>query len=175
MRDCDYAFGQRGRALMQTEFEKLGELIKDIRIAMVTTVETDGTLHTRPLAALRYENDGQLWFYTAVDSAKVNEVTHDVRASVAFADIDQEAYVAASGTADIVNDRQRIRDLWTTFAAPWFPLGPEDPNLALLRVHVERAEYWTSPGKAAYLFGVAKAAMTGKRAHNMGDHRKLTM
>jgi len=159
---------------MQAEFEKLGELIKDIQVAMVTTVEADGTLHTRPLASLAYENDGQLWFYTAVDSAKVDEVMHDVRTSVSFADTSKDAYVAASGTADIVNDRQRIHELWTPFAKPWFPNGPDDPNLALLRVHVERAEYWTAPGKAAYLFGVAKAAVTGKRTQ-MGDNRKLTM
>lgn len=159
---------------MQAEFEKLGELIKDIRVALVTTVEADGTLHTRPLASLAYENDGQLWFYTAIDSPKVDEVMHDVRASVAFADADKDAYVAASGTADIVNDRGRIHELWTPFAKPWFPDGPDDPKLALLRVHVERAEYWTSPGKAAYLFGVAKAAVTGKRMP-MGDNRKLTM
>lgn len=159
---------------MQAEFEKLGELIKDIRIAMVTTVEPDGTLHTRPLASLAYENDGQLWFYTAVDSAKVSEVMHDVRTSVAFSDTARDAYVAVSGTADIVHDRQRIHQLWTPFAKPWFPNGPDDPNLALLRVHVERGEYWTSAGKAAYLFGMAKAAMTGKRTQ-MGENRKLTM
>lgn len=159
---------------MQAEFAKLGELIKDIRIAMVTTVQGDGTLHTRPLAALDYENDGQLWFYTAVDSAKVDEVSSDVRTSVAFADTGKDAYVAASGTADIVNDRGRIHDLWTPFAKPWFPNGPDDPNLALLRVHVERAEYWTSPGKVAYLFNVAKAAVTGKRS-DMGENRKLSM
>jgi general stress protein 26 len=159
---------------MQAEFEKLGELIKDIRIAMVTTVEPDGTLHTRPLASLAYRNDGQLWFFTAVDSAKVSEVSNDVRASVAFADTDKDAYVAVSGTADIVNDRQRIHELWTTFAKPWFPNGPDDPNLALLRVQAERAEYWTSAGKAAYLFGVAKSAVTGKRTQ-LGENRKLTM
>jgi general stress protein 26 len=159
---------------MQAEFEKLGELIEDIRIAMVTTVQPDGTLHTRPLASLAYENDGQLWFYTAIDSAKVNEVVNDVRTSVAFSDTGKDAYVAVSGTADIVNDRERIRALWTPFAKPWFPDGPDDPNLVLLRVHVERAEYWTSPGKAAYLFNVAKAAVTGTRTH-MGENRKLTM
>lgn len=159
---------------MQAEFEKLGELIKDIRIAMVTTVQVDGTLHTRPLAALKYDNDGQLWFYTAIDSAKVDEVSNDVRASVAFADTVADKYVAASGTADIVNDRRRIHDLWTTFAKPWFPKGPDDPNLALLRVHVERAEYWTSTGKVAYLFNVAKTALTGKRS-TLGENRKLTM
>lgn len=159
---------------MQAEFEKLGELIKDIRIAMVTTVEPDGALHTRPLASLAYENDGQLWFYTAIDSAKVTEVMNDVRASVAFADSGKDAYVAVSGTADIVSDRQRIRELWTPFAKPWFPDGPDDPNLALLRVDAERAEYWTSAGKAAYLFGVAKAAVTGKPSH-MGENRKLNL
>lgn len=159
---------------MQAEFEKLGELIKDVRTAMVTTVEADGTLHTRPLAALKYENDGQLWFYTAIDSAKVDEISNDMRTSVAFADIHRDAYVAASGLADIVNDRQRIRELWTPFAKPWFPDGPDDPNLALLRVQVERAEYWTSPGKAAYLFGVARAAITGRRT-SMGENRKLTL
>lgn len=159
---------------MQADFEKLGELIKDIGIAMVTTVEPDGTLHTRPLASLAYHDDGQLWFYTAIDSAKVTEVINDVRASVAFSDTGKDAYVAVSGTADIVNDRQRIHELWTAFAKPWFPNGPDDPNLALLRVHVERGEYWTSPGKAAYLFGVAKAAVTGKRT-NLGENRKLTM
>jgi general stress protein 26 len=159
---------------MQAEFKKLGELIKDIRVAMVTTVESDGTLHTRPLASLAYENDGQLWFFTAIDAAKVEEVMHDVRASVAFADTDKDAYVAVSGTADIVNDRDRIHELWTPFAKPWFPEGPDDPNLVLMRVHVERAEYWTSPGKAAYLLGVAKAAMTGKRTQ-LGDNRKMTM
>lgn len=159
---------------MQAEFEKLGELIKDIRIAMVTTVEPDGTLHTRPLASLAYENDGQLWFYTAIDSAKVTEVMNDVRASVAFSDTGKDAYVAVSGTADVVNDRQRIHQLWTPFAKPWFPNGPDDPNLALLRVHAERAEYWTSAGKAAYLFGVAKAAVTGKRT-DIGENRKLRL
>jgi general stress protein 26 len=159
---------------MQAEFEKLGELIKDIRIAMVTTVMADGTLHTRPLASLKYENDGQLWFYTAIDSAKVHEIANDVHTSVAYSDTGKDAYVAASGTADIVNDRRRIHDLWTPFAKPWFPNGPDDPNLALLRVHVERAEYWLSPGKAAYLIGAAKAAVTGKRT-NLGENRKLTM
>ncbi len=159
---------------MQSDFEKLGDLIKDIPIAMVTTVEPDGALHTRPLAALGYENDGQLWFYTAVGSAKVDEVTNDVRTSVAFADTGKDAYVAVSGTADVVNDRERIHELWTPFAKPWFPGGPDDSNLVLLRVHVERAEYWTSPGKAAYLFGVAKAALTGKRT-DMGENRKLRM
>jgi len=155
-------------------FEKLGELIKDMRIAMLTTVEPDGTLHTRPLATLRYANDGELWFFTSLDSAKVHEVEEDRRASVTYSDMEQNIYVAVSGTADIVRDRKKAEELWSPMAKAWFPKGPDDPQLALLRVRIERAEYWDSPGRAAYLIGVAKTALTGRRA-DIGEHRKMTL
>jgi|ADGO01.1.fsa_nt_gi general stress protein 26 len=159
---------------MKSDHEKLGELIKDIRIAMLTTVEPDGTLHTRPLATLRYANDGELWFFTALDSAKVHEIEEDRRASVTYSDTEDNVYVAVSGTADIVQDRRKAEELWTPMAKAWFPKGLDDPELALLRVRIERGEYWDSPGRAAYLFGVAKASMTGQPT-NMGENRKLTM
>lgn len=159
---------------MNSDLKKLGELIEDVQIAMITTVESDGTLHTRPLATLDYEPDGELWFFTAIDSPKVEEVQEDMRVSVAYASQSKHAYVAVAGVADIVKDRAKMEELWTPMAKAWFPQGLEDPNLALLRVHIERAEYWTSPGKAAYLMGVAKASITGKQTR-MGDNRKLTM
>lgn len=161
-----------GRA--QTEFEKFGELIKDIRVAMVTTVEADGTLHTRPLAALSYQSDEELWFFTKVDSAKVREVEQDVHVSVAYADTAKNNYVAVAGTAEIVRDKAKAEELWTPFARAWFPEGMDDPELVLLRVRMQRAEYWQSPGKAAYLFGVAKAALTGRETR-MGEDRKLNL
>lgn len=157
---------------MQSDLEKLGELIKSVRIAMLTTVEGNGTLHTRPLATLQYENDGELWFFTKIDSAKVQEIEEDMHVSVAYADTDNNVYVAVAGTADIVRDRAKAEELWTPMAKAWFPQGLEDPELALLRVRAERAEYWDSPGRAAYLLGVAKASLTGKQT-NMGENRKL--
>lgn len=157
---------------MQSDLEKLGELIKSVRIAMLTTVEGNGTLHTRPLATLQYENDGELWFFTKIDSAKVQEIEEDMHVSVAYADTDNNVYVAVAGTADIVRDRAKAEELWTPMAKAWFPQGLEDPELVLLRVRAERAEYWDSPGRAAYLLGVAKASLTGKQT-NMGENRKL--
>jgi general stress protein 26 len=159
---------------MTPDYEKLGELIEDAEIALVTTVEADGTLHTRPLATLEYSNDGNLWFFTAIDSAKVDELAQDMRVSVAYANDDTHAYVAIAGTGEILRDREKAEELWTPLAKAWFPDGLDDPKLALLRVQIERAEYWTSPGKTAYVIGIAKAAMTGKST-NMGENRKLTM
>ncbi len=156
------------------EFNKLGELIKDIRVAMLTTVEADGTLHARPLAALNYSSDENLWFFVQIDSAKVSEVDHDARVSVTFSNPSTNSYVAIVGTAQILRDPAKAKELWTPFARAWFPAGLDDPELALLKVRMERAEYWTSPGKALYLFGVAKAALTGRRP-NIGEDHKLTM
>jgi general stress protein 26 len=159
---------------MASDHEKLGELIEGAEIALVTTVESDGTLHTRPLATLEYGNDGYLWFFTSIDSAKVDELAQDIRVSVAYANNDDHAYVAVAGTGEVIQDRQKAKELWTPMAKAWFPDGLDDPKLALLRIQIDRAEYWTSPGKAAYVFGIAKAAMTGKPT-NIGENRKLTM
>lgn len=159
---------------MQTDFEKFGDLIQDIRIAMVTTVRTDGSLHSRPLSTLKYDRGDELFFFIAIDSPKVNEVDEDMHVSVAYADNAGHKYVAVTGMGVVYKDRQKEEELWTPFAKAWFPEGLDDPKLALLRVNIERAEYWTSPGKAAYLFGIAKASLTGKPT-KMGENQKLTM
>lgn len=159
---------------MQSDDEKFADLIKDIRVAMVTTVRPDGSLHTRPLSTLKYEGGDELYFFIAIDSPKVNEVDEDMHVSVAYADNADHNYVAVAGTGVVYKDRQKSEELWTPFAKAWFPEGLDDPNLALLRVHIDRAEYWLSPGRVAYLFGVAKASLTGKPT-NMGENRKLTL
>ena len=162
-------------ARTQSDHEKLSELIKDIRVAMLTTAESDGTLHTRPLVTLENKTDGgALWFFTKIDSAKVDEIERDVNVSLGYSDTGKNNYVAVAGTAQVVRDRRKNEELWTPLARAWFPQGLEDPELALLRVHVHQAEYWTSPGKSAYLFGAAKAALTGKET-TMGENRKLAL
>jgi general stress protein 26 len=156
------------------DLEKLGELIGDIRIAMLTSIDDDGSLHTRPLATAKFENDGFLWFLTSIDSAKVDEVERDMRVSVAYAHPTRQAYVAVAGTAEVLQDRSRIHDLWSPMARAWFPEGADDPNLAVLRVRIERAEFWDSPGRAAYLFEAARATVTGKHSE-LGENRKLSL
>ncbi|HKE97246.1 MAG TPA: pyridoxamine 5'-phosphate oxidase family protein [Povalibacter sp.] len=146
---------------MLSDAEKLAALIEDIRIAIVTTVEPDGTLHSRPLQTLRFA-EGMLWFFTALDSAKVQELRRDIRVSVAYAHPPKNAYVTVAGTGAVLKDLAKAQELWTPFARAFFPAGVEDPRLALLQVHVERAEIWTGGGMAAQLFAVAWAAATGE-------------
>ena len=162
---------------METEIQKLGELIKSIRIAMLTTVDLEGRLHSRPMANQDTVFDGTLWFFTDENSAKVHELERDKQVNLSYSSPEDNRYVSVSGTAAVVRDRAKMQELWTPLHKAWFPKGLEDPNIALLRVDVERAEYWDSPSSAVVrLFGFAKAIVTGKPYGEEGaDHKKLSV
>lgn len=155
---------------------KLGELIKDVRVAMLTTVEDDGSLRSRPMATQGGEFNGTLWFFTDSTSAKVHEVDHDQHVNVSYAKPDDQIYVSVSGKARITKNRQKLEELWNPIHKAWFPQGLDDPNLALLEVDVEKAEYWDAPSsKVVQLFGFVKAITTGKRYGEEGvDHEKVS-
>ena len=54
-----------------------------------------------------------------------------------------------------------------------FPKGLEDPDLALLRIDIEKAEYWDSPGTVVgRAYAIAKALVTGDKDAT-GDNVKL--
>ena len=157
------------------DVRKLGEMIKGIKFAMFTTVMPDGTLRSRPMATQEAEFDGDLWFFTDADSAKVHEVEQDRHVNVSYADPDGQRYVSVSGTASVVRDPAKARELWTPAMKAWFPDGPGDPAVALLRVRVQHAEYWDTPSsKMVHLVGFIKAAATGQR-YEPGENRKLDL
>lgn len=154
---------------------KLAEMMKDIKVAMLTTVEPDGTLRSRPMMVQDVEFDGDLWFFTAAGSAKVQETRRSDEVNVSFASFDKQRYVSVSGRASLVRDRSKIEELWNPLFKAWFPDGLDDPDLALLKVNVDQAEYWDSPsGKMVALAGFVKALATGERIEG-GDNQKLDL
>jgi general stress protein 26 len=153
--------------------KKIGELIKDIEFAMLTTVEEDGTLRSRPMATQQVEFDGDLWFFTQANSPKVDEVEREHEVNVSYASPDDQRYVSVSGRAQLVRDPEKIKELWNPAYKAWFPEGLDDPELALLKINVKQAEYWESSSSAVvHLFGLAKAAVTGQEYHP-GENEKI--
>lgn len=126
--------------------EKLAELIKGIRVAMLVTRSGDGTLRARPMAAQEAPFDGTRWFFAANQSATVSDLSQDPEVVLAYADLGGNRYVSLSGRAELVRDPDKARELWSPVYREWFPKGLEDPDLVLLKIVVSRAEYWDSPG-----------------------------
>jgi general stress protein 26 len=159
----------------QEQLGKLDEMIKNIRIAMLITLEMDGSLRSRPVAVTQMAFHGELWFFTLVDTPKEVESQQHRQVNVSFADPEHQEYVSISGTASLVQDRQKMEEFWSPWFSPWFPQGIKDPNLALLKVDVEKAEYWDEPSSTMIqLYGVVKATLTGK-APQAGEHAKLVV
>jgi len=155
------------------DLAKLGELIRDIRVALLTTLDRDGGLHTRPVQTLQVESDRTLWFFTDWSSPKVDELHHDVRVSLGYADPARNAYVAVTGSGRLFRDTEKAKQLWSIEQRAYYPEGPEDERLALLRVFIERAEYWIAPNRTSYLVAALTAAVTGTPAGVIGENRKI--
>lgn len=155
--------------------QHFGDLIKGIKVAMMTTVEEDGSLRSRPMWTHDRDFDGELWFFTREHSPKVGEVEHDHHVSLAYSDPSKDRYVSVSGRCRLVLDKQKARELWNPTLKAWFPEGLDDPELALLCVRVERAEYWDTPNsRMVQLAGMVKAALTGE-TYKPGDNQKLDL
>lgn len=144
--------------------EKVWDMIKDIKVALMTTQGVNGKLHARPMVARKEEGENNdLWFFTRNDSRKIQEIMAHPRVMLNYADPDEQNYVAISGMADVIDDRAKIKELWSEPMRTWFPKGPDDDTLTLIRVQAEEAEYWDSPSSTlVYAYGYVKARLTGE-------------
>jgi general stress protein 26 len=129
------------------------------------------------MATQKTEFDGDLWFFTSVDSAKADEIRKERQVNVSYAEPSDQRYVSLSGMARVVRDRAKAEELWNPMVKVWFPKGIDDPELALLHVTVDKGEYWDAPaGKMVQLFGLVKAVATGKRYEPKPDeHQKVDL
>ncbi|MGN6153257.1 MAG: pyridoxamine 5'-phosphate oxidase family protein [Lysobacteraceae bacterium] len=140
----------------------LRSMLKSLPIAMFNTVAHDGSVVSRPLQVLEFDDAGVLWFATGLDTDKAAEIRARPHIGLSFADHHANSFVSISGPARLVQDREKIDDLWTPAMSIFFPQGKDDPNLTLVRVEVERAEYWSGPGTfVGKLVYMAAAALTG--------------
>ena len=150
--------------------QKLVDLLSDLPIAMFTTYGGAG-VRSVPMARQEVEPDAEMWFIASRATRHVADVQAEPRVSLTFSS--RDSWVALTGRAEVVEDRAKLEDLWNTFAEAWLPGGPDNPDAVLLRVDVEEAEYWDTPGSTvASLISFAKTKLTG--ATFEADHGVVT-
>lgn len=126
---------------------------------MLTTVTPDGALRSRPMATQQVRDDGELWFILSDSSAKARDLQEEHAVNVAYADVGRHRYVSVCGNAEIVHDKEKLRELWKPEMERFFPKGMHDPHLALMRVRIQTAEYWDAP--AGQMVALAQGARGG--------------
>ena len=157
------------------DWTKFWGLVKDIRFAMLTAHHPNGHLHSRPMTTMNGKDDraGVLWFFTSRSSEPVLDIGASPEVNVAYADPGRDAYVSVAGHARLVDDPTKRKALWGPMVQAWFPGGPADPDVALIAVTIEHADYWdVKTNKAMQLVKMATAALTGTRP-SMGEHGRV--
>ena len=151
---------------------RVWDLMKKIGFAMLVT--RDGSrLRARPMSAHLERDENAVYFLTDARRHKDEEIARDPNVNLSFADTGGQKYVSVTGTATVSNDRARIRQLFSTPAKAWWD-SAEDPNIRVLKITPDDAEYWDSPGSVISYVKMAAAAVTGTRP-DLGDNRKVAM
>ncbi|QDT07591.1 Pyridoxamine 5'-phosphate oxidase [Rubripirellula lacrimiformis] len=143
--------------------EKLIDLMSDFSTAMLVTRSSDGALDARPMAVAEVEDNGCIWFVTDRNSGKVADLMLDDEVAITMQSSTQFATV--SGRAEAVDDQEKVKELWSEAWKVWFPEGKNDPSILLLKIQVERGEYWDQSGfrGVKYLLQAGKAYLQGDR------------
>jgi general stress protein 26 len=161
----------------QSDKEHLHEIIRGFSTAMFVTRTGDESLHARPMTVANVDENGEIWFTTGIDSGKVSEMLHDRHVAVVMQGRTQ--YLSISGKAQVFSDVEKAKALWSEAWRPWFPKGPEDPELVLVKVTPGMAEYWDLSGinGVRYVYEAVKHVLKGERMTDgpPDHHRKVVL
>ena len=152
--------------------DRAWELMKKIGFAMLVTRDGD-KLRARPMSAYVRRDSNEILFLTDARRHKDEEIAKNPSINLSFADAGSQKYVSVTGTAVVSNDRAKIKELFTTPAKAWWD-SAEDPNIRVLKVTPDDAEFWDSPGTVISYVKMAAAAATGTRP-DIGENRKVSM
>lgn len=158
--------------MASADIDRVWDLTKKINICMLAT--WDGReLHARPMGAYVRREEDAIYFLSDARRHKDDEIRQYGKVCLAFADTSGQKYVSLAGHAEVSSDRGKIRELWGTPAKAWWD-SPDDPNIRVLKVTPQEAEFWEGPGTTLAYVKMAAAALTGSRP-DMGENRKVGM
>jgi general stress protein 26 len=156
----------------QRDADRAWDLMKKIGFAMLVTHDGD-KLRARPMSAYLEREENAVYFLTDARRHKDEEIARNPGVNLSFANASDQTYVSVTGTAVVSNDRAKIRQLFSTPAKAWWN-SAEDPNIRVLKIMPDDAEFWDSPGSVISYVKMAAAAVTGSRP-DIGDNRKVAM
>ena len=160
--------------------EELWKLVEGIETAMMTTVDADDMLVSRPMATQKRAAGADFWFVTGEGYAKLDEIAADPRVNLTYYRDSSREWVSVSGRASISRDRAKIHELYAPDWKVWFPEegggkdgGPDDPRMVLIGVDARTAHYMVAnKPRPLQMFEFLKGMVTGKMP-DWGDVKEV--
>jgi len=143
--------------------EKLKKLVEDADMCLFATSLNQSPIPARPMSTREVDEDGNIWFFSRSTSHKNAEIKKDDRVQLFYSNPGSSEFINISGTASIIRDIYKAKDLWSIWAKTWFPDGVDDPELTLIKVEPSDVHYWdTKSNSMVSLLKIMAGAITGK-------------
>ena len=160
--------------MSESDIDRVWEIMDDIPICMVTT-HAGGRMRSRPMHAIADREENAVYFITDTRGAKDEEIAAAPDVCLAFADVGDNTYLSLTGRADMIRDPAKAEELWSAEAQAWWPRGPRDPAVRVLRVIPEQAEYWDTRGNSITVALKLMTARLAGRQPDLGENRKVNV
>jgi general stress protein 26 len=160
--------------MSDNDLDRVWEIMEDISVCMVTT-HAGGRMRSRPMHAIPDRDEGSIYFITDTRGAKDDEIAAAPDVCLAFADIGDNTYLSITGHAEMIRDPAKAEELWSTEAQAWWPPGPRDPVVRVLRVVPEQAEYWDTRGNSITVALKLMAARVTGGEPDLGESKKVSV
>jgi general stress protein 26 len=165
---------RKGGTMSGSDLDRVWEIMEDISVCMVTT-HAGGRMRSRPMHAIPDRDENAVYFITDTRGAKDDEIAAAPDVCLSFADIGDNTYLSITGSAELMRDPAKAEELWSTETQAWWPRGPHDPSVRVLRVAPEQAEYWDTRGNAITVALKLTAARVTGKPPDLGTNRKVNV
>jgi general stress protein 26 len=152
--------------------DHIWDLMEEVRFCM--RANWNGSEIHAPIGAFVRREEDAIYFFTDVRAHKDDEIEKFPQVCLAFADPSGQKYVSLSGRVENTADRSKIRELWAIPAQAWWK-DPGNPNLRLIKVTPEEAEFWDAPGNLLSGIRVAFALLRGTHPGHAGEHKRVAL
>jgi general stress protein 26 len=123
-------------------------------------VRSDGI---RPMNVRQVDDTGALWFLSADDSHKNQELAQESAVVLLCQGSPHSDFLQLSGRATVSRDKAKIKELWEPMIKTWFTGGVDDPRITVIKVVPEHGYYWDNKhGNMVAGVKMMLGAMTGK-------------
>ncbi|WP_201554774.1 pyridoxamine 5'-phosphate oxidase family protein [Psychrobacter sp. 72-O-c] len=161
----------------QEQMDKIQALVKDVKYTMLTTRTSEDHLHSCPMNTTETSIGAkEIWFIGHKPSETVENIKKHPQVNLAYTTQDDKDYLSITGKAELVEDKEKLDELWSTIYNAYFEHGKEDPEVQLIKVVPHGAEYWANGNSFANVFKITAAAVTDSAIEkSLGENFSITL
>ncbi|KAA0913609.1 MULTISPECIES: pyridoxamine 5'-phosphate oxidase family protein [Psychrobacter] len=161
----------------QAQMDTIQAMVKDIKYTMMTTRNGENHLHSCPMNTTETSIGAkEIWFIGHKPSETVDNIKQNPEVNLAYVTQESDKYLSISGSAELVEDEEKLNELWSVMYNAYFEQGKEDPSVQLIKVVPHGAEYWANGNAITSAVKMAAAALTDNAVEkSLGDNFSIKL